>query len=74
MKALTETCRAHGVDLRAAALQFAAAPPLVVSVIPGAVSPQEIDDNVALLEAAIPPALWRDLKDAGLLHPAAPVP
>ncbi|MEJ0024450.1 MAG: aldo/keto reductase [Rhizomicrobium sp.] len=74
VKALTEICRAHDVALRAAALQFVAAHPLVVSVIPGAVSPEEVDDNVAMLEAAIPPALWRDLKAAGLLHPDAPTP
>lgn len=74
VKALTQTCRAHGVDLRAAALQFVAAHPLVVSVIPGAVSPGEVDDNVALLEAAIPPALWRDLKGDALLYPGAPTP
>ena len=74
VKALIAICRAHDVDLRAAALQFVAAHPLVVSVIPGAVSPEEIDDNVALLEAEIPSALWRDLKSVGLIHPDAPVP
>ncbi len=73
-KALADACAAHDVKLRAAALQFVAAHPLVVSVIPGAVSPQEIDDNVAMLEAVIPAALWRDLKDAGLIHRDAPVP
>ncbi|HWD29319.1 MAG TPA: aldo/keto reductase [Rhizomicrobium sp.] len=67
-------CTANGVELRAAALQFVAAHPLVVSVIPGAASPQEIDGNVALMRAVIPPALWRDLKADGLLHPDAPIP
>jgi D-threo-aldose 1-dehydrogenase len=62
------------VELRQAALQFVAAHPLVVSVIPGAVSPEEVDANVALLQQPIPPGLWTDLKSAGLLHPGAPVP
>ena len=60
--------------LHEAALQFVAAHPLVVSVIPGAVSPKEIDANIALLEAATPPAFWRDLKLEGLVHADAPVP
>jgi D-threo-aldose 1-dehydrogenase len=71
---LEAVCAAHGVELRAAALQFVAAHPLVVSVIPGAASPEEIDGNVALLRAAIPSALWRDLKAKGLVHPDSPVP
>ncbi len=74
VRALADACGVYGVDLRAAALQFVAAHPLVVSVIPGAVSPGEADDNFAMLQAAIPTALWRDLKSAGLLHPDAPVP
>src|SRR5476649_1429687 len=32
VKTLADVCRAHGVELRAAALQFVAAHPLVVSV------------------------------------------
>ena len=71
---LRAICRTHGVELRQAALQFVAAHPLVVSVIPGAASPREVDSNVALLEAATPPALWSELKAEGLLDPAAPVP
>ncbi|HXC54475.1 MAG TPA: aldo/keto reductase [Rhizomicrobium sp.] len=71
---LAAICAAHGTPLRAAALQFVAAHPIVVSVIPGAVSAQEVDDNVALLQAAIPAALWRDMKREGLIHADAPVP
>ena len=74
VRKLDAVCRAHGVGLAQAALQFVAAHPLVVSVIPGAVSPEEVDGNVALLAAATPAALWRDLKAEGLIHPDAPVP
>jgi D-threo-aldose 1-dehydrogenase len=71
---LHAVCRAQGVELRQAALQFVAAHPLVVSVIPGAASPNEVDSNVALIKAATPPALWMDLKAQGLIATAAPVP
>ena len=74
VRKLNAVCHAHGTQLRQAALQFVAAHPLVVSVIPGAVSPEEVDGNVALIEATTPPALWCDLKAQGLIHPGAPVP
>jgi D-threo-aldose 1-dehydrogenase len=74
VRSLDAVCRDYGVELRHAALQFVAAHPLVVSVIPGAVSPDEVDENVELLQRVIPSGLWRDLKSAGLLHPDAPVP
>jgi D-threo-aldose 1-dehydrogenase len=66
--ALEAICAAHGVPLRDAALQFVTAHPLVVSVIPGAISVSEVRENVAILEKKIPAALWSDLKHRGLLH------
>ncbi|MEJ1969036.1 MAG: aldo/keto reductase [Rhizomicrobium sp.] len=71
---LEDVCDAYGVELRQAALQFVAAHPLVVSVIPGAASPAEVAANVALLEAPTPAALWEALKAEGLVRPGAPVP
>ncbi len=73
-QALRSVCEAHGVDLRAAALQFVVAHPLAVSVIPGAMSQGEAEENAALIAAPIPEALWRELKDRRLVHAAAPVP
>jgi D-threo-aldose 1-dehydrogenase len=67
VRAIDAVCRAHGVALREAALQFVVAHPLVVSVIPGAVSVAEVDDNVASLEKQIPDALWRELESKELL-------
>jgi len=61
-------CGEHGVALREAALQFVAAHPLVVSVIPGAVTPAEVAENVAIMEKDIPGELWHALKEKGLLH------
>jgi D-threo-aldose 1-dehydrogenase len=72
--AIEAICRRHGVPLAAAALQFPLAHPAVRSVIPGARSADEVRTNLALLRLAIPPALWTDLRSAGLLHPEAPTP
>jgi len=67
-------CRRHDVPLPAAALQFVLAHPVVCSVIPGALSRKEVEQNLAHLRRDIPPALWQDLVAEGLLDPAAPVP
>ncbi|MBQ2262757.1 MAG: aldo/keto reductase [Loktanella sp.] len=67
-------CAAHDTDLIAAALQFPLAHPAVKTVIPGAATPQEVGQNVAIFETAIPHALWRDLKSEGLIRSDAPIP
>ena len=72
--ALERECAACGVSLRAAALQFVVAHPLVVSVIPGSGSASEVTDNRAALEEPIPASLWQILKDCGLLDAGAPTP
>ena len=61
-------------DAGGGGLQFVLAHPAVRSVIPGAMAPAEVRQNVALLEEPIPPALWADLKEAQLLRGDAPVP
>jgi D-threo-aldose 1-dehydrogenase len=60
--------------LKAVALQFILAHPAIVSVIPGARSIQEVEDNVRMVELPIPGALWAELKDSGLIDQAAPTP
>ena len=67
-------CRSYGVALASAALQFPLHHPAVSSVIPGARSAAEIAANVATFDAPIPPALWAELKQAGLLRSDAPTP
>jgi len=69
-----EVCARHGVPLKAAALQFILAHPAIVSVIPGARSIQEVEDNVRMVELPIPGALWAELKGSGLIAQAAPTP
>ncbi len=64
----------HGVDLRAAALQFCAAHPVVASVIPGTKSPARVRENVELVNRSIPAVFWEDLKAEGVLPGYAPTP
>lgn len=71
---LTEICVAHGVDLKAAALQFVLAHPAVATAIPGAQSVAELEQNIALVQQEIPAGLWSDMRSAGLIPDAAPTP
>ncbi len=64
----------HGIDLRAAALQFPFGHPTVASVIPGARSAQELDENMALISQPIPDAFWSELLDQSLVPPEVPFP
>ncbi|MFT5339245.1 MAG: D-threo-aldose 1-dehydrogenase [Cyanobium sp.] len=73
-KAVRAVCERHGVDIRAAALQFCAAHPVVAAVIPGPRTAAEVMQNTDLMAAEIPGQLWRDLRSAGLLPEAAPTP
>jgi D-threo-aldose 1-dehydrogenase len=67
-------CERHQVPLRAAALQFILAHPAIASVIPGARSVAEVEENVRLVEYPIPAALWAELKQDGLIAASAPTP
>jgi D-threo-aldose 1-dehydrogenase len=73
-QAIGAICTRHGVDLRAAALQFCAAHPVVAAVIPGARTAAEASQNAALMQAPIPVSLWAELRQAGLLPDEAPTP
>ncbi|TKC79923.1 aldo/keto reductase [Trinickia terrae] len=71
---IERVCKAHGVPIAAAALQFPYAHPAVATVLTGARSAEELRENVASFERPIPAALWTALRDEGLLDPRAPVP
>lgn len=73
-RAIDAVCTRHGVPLRAAALQFILAHPALVSVIPGARSVSEVEENVQLIEHPIPAAFWAELKAERLIAEAAPTP
>jgi len=64
----------YGISMKAAGLQFSLANPAVAAVIPGASRPQRIAEDTAALNETIPADFWRDLREAGLVNPAAPLP
>lgn len=67
-------CDAHGVPMKAAALQFGLAHPVVAATVPGARSGVEVAENVRMAQVRIPKALWRDLAAEGLIPASAPTP
>lgn len=64
----------HGISMKAAGLQFAQAHPAVAAVIPGASQPGRIAEDRAALNETVPQDFWRELRTAGLVHTAAPLP
>jgi D-threo-aldose 1-dehydrogenase len=74
VKKIAASCDSHHVPLPAAALQFPLAHKAVAAIIPGPRNAAEFTENLALLKHKIPASLWSDLRQAGLLHPDAPVP
>jgi D-threo-aldose 1-dehydrogenase len=71
---LKSVCDRYNVPLAAAALQFPLAHPAVAAVIPGPVTPEQVQLNVAAFQQRIPNDLWHELKADGLLPPNAPTP
>ena len=71
---LQAVCARHGVPLKAAAIQFPAAHPVVAAVLTGARQAAELNENCALFDLPIPPDLWQELRAVGLLDERAPVP
>ncbi|MEX0173196.1 aldo/keto reductase [Streptomyces sp. LMG1-1-1.1] len=71
IKALAEK---HGIGIKSAALQFSLAHPVAAAVIPGATRPTRIAEDTAALAETVPAAFWTDLREAGLVSPAAPLP
>ncbi len=73
-KAIAAVCARHGVDLKAAALQFVVAHPVVAAAIPGPRTAEEMRQNAAAMAQKIPVQLWAELKAEGLLPAEAPTP
>ena len=74
VRRIEAVCKRHRVPLAAAALQFPYGHPAVATVIPGARTRAEVEQNVALLQVAIPADLWHELKAEGLMRSDAPCP
>lgn len=66
--------KAHGTDLRTAALQFAAAPETVSCIVPGSSKAQQPGENVASLAKKIPADFWAELRSEKLIAENAAVP
>ena len=71
---LRAICERHGVELPAAALQFAMAHPAVASVMVGLRSAAEASDSLRWIGDCLPSGLWRDFVDEGMLDPSLPFP
>jgi len=67
-------CDRHDTPLGAAALQFARAHPAVSAVLVGAPSGDQVEETAARAARPIPSALWRDLREAGLIAADAATP
>ena len=67
-------CRRHHVPLAAAAIQFPLGHPCIAAIVPGAVSPSEVERNADYIDLPIPQSLWDELKAGKLLAADARVP
>ena len=74
VRKIEAVCRAHGVPLPAAALQFVVAHPQVPSFIAGTRTVAQLRQNLDWFALPIPADFWAELKHAGLLRADAPVP
>jgi D-threo-aldose 1-dehydrogenase len=74
VRRIEAVCTRHNVRLATAALRFPLGHPQVATIIPGARSPAEIEQNRAIFEADVPAELWAELKREGLLREDAPAP
>ncbi|PEC85171.1 D-threo-aldose 1-dehydrogenase [Bacillus cereus] len=64
----------HGINIKAAALQFSLANPAVAAVIPGASKPERIAEDQAALKTVIPAAFWEEMREQKLVAVNAPLP
>jgi D-threo-aldose 1-dehydrogenase len=71
---IRDICDRFDVPLAAAAIQFPLAHPQVSTVLIGARSVEELNDDLELLATPIPDQLWHDLQRHGLLADDVPVP
>ena len=67
VRTLENLCAEYGISLRAAALQFPLRHPAVVSVIPGARSLDELQQNAGALAEQVPTGFWQSAIDGGLI-------
>lgn len=71
---IKEIAQKYNTDIVHAALQFVLAADEFVSIIPGASTPEQVQDNMNALHAEIPADFWKELKSEGLIYEKAQVP
>ena len=71
---IEKVCATFDVPLKAAALQFVLAHPVVAAHAPGTRSLAQLVENAELTAFPIPSDLWTELKAHSLLGPDVPVP
>jgi len=71
---LREAADAHGVELRTAALQFAAAPDVAAALVVGVSTEHQILEDFTSMQTRIPAEFWIDLKRQNLIEEDAPTP
>ncbi|KSV81863.1 aldo/keto reductase [Sinorhizobium sp. Sb3] len=74
VRAIESVCKDYSVSLPAAAMQFVYAHPAVATLVMGAKSSAEVNQNVTAINERIPAAFWNALQSAGLLPTVAPLP
>lgn len=74
VRQIEAVCARYEVPLRRAAVQFAIAHPAVSSLILGAARPEEVEIQIEDIQETVPPDLWSELKEQGLMNPEAPIP
>jgi D-threo-aldose 1-dehydrogenase len=71
--ALEAVCARHGVSLPAAALQFVQSHPDIASVVIGALTVDQVRQNLAAAGTPIPRAFWDELRERSLVPAIAPI-
>ena len=74
VRQIEAVCREFDVPIQAAAMQFVVAHPAIASLIVGARSPEQLNQNVKWFDSTIPAGLWPALKAKGLIREDAPTP
>ena len=74
LDAINSVCTSYDVPLKAAAMQFPAAHPLVASVLTGPKSVEELQENMNMMCHPIKTEFWDALRTKKLISLDAPVP
>ena len=73
VETLEAACKAEGVSMQAAALNFPLLHPAVVTVVSGARNGEQMKANIGWFEEEIPASFWKTLKENGVISAAAPI-